>query len=205
MKNDSTIEFIKKHKGYDDKQSLKAAYQVGLFKRAILYNMIILAIMSLLGLFKECMVLFVMFKLFRENTGGIHLVGHIKCLMYSTAVIVVAILLAKFIDMSIHLEIVVYTYIILTWWLFVPQGTSQRPIRKEKEKQKMKRTTLILILMTIALRFMSIHIYELAIWSLSLTLLFTTPIAYKIFKVKHDRMVDATDVVDIDLHKEVTR
>lgn len=188
MTNEQMVDFIKEKKNYDDLKAIKAAYQVRLFKRSLIYSVLLGIILGFMGLLKECLILFVLLKLYRTNSGGIHVTGYIKCFVFSFVILISTIALSKFISINIYIEVIMLLYIAAIWYFFVPQGTSQRPIRKAEEKKKMKYTMLGFILMTIAFRFISTYIYSLALWALVITLTLTTPPMYRLFRVKHDRI-----------------
>jgi accessory gene regulator B len=184
----SLEEFIKEHKKYDDLQAKKAAYQLKIFLRSMLYTVLILFIFYFLGIFTEGLILYIFYKLYRENAGGIHIKNYIICFIFSFLLLLITVLLTKFIVLSIYLEILIYSYILLIWFKLVPQGTSQRPIRRVEEKRKMKFKMFVLILVTFSLRFIYFDIYKLGLWSLVLTLTMILPLVYKLFHVKHDRI-----------------
>jgi accessory gene regulator B len=185
---DKVVEFIKLHKGYDDIQALRASYQVKIFIRSIIYMFFIGIILWFTGHIKECLILFVTYKFYRANAGGIHIKGYIKCFISSLFIIAFTIFISKLIHLHLLLELLLILYVFIIWFFLVPQGTSQRPIRRTEEKKKLKIKMLLLILVTIAIRFIATDIYSLALWSLVITLTLITPLIYKIFKVKHDRM-----------------
>ncbi|MDD3172508.1 MAG: accessory gene regulator B family protein [Herbinix sp.] len=192
MTNEQMIEFIKDHKNYNDLKAMKAAYQVRLFKRSLVYTVLLGIILGFMGLLKECLILFVFLKLFRTNSGGIHVTGQIKCFVFSFLILISAIGLSRFISLNIYIEAILYMFIAAVWYILIPQGTSQRPFRKAEEKRKMKYTMLVLIVITFALRFVNTEIYTLALWALVITFVLTTPPIYSLFRVKHDRIQNCT-------------
>lgn len=188
MGKDKVAEFIKLHKGYDDIQALRASYQVKIFIRSIIYMFLIGTILWFVGQLKECLILFITYKFYRANAGGIHIKGYIKCFVSSLFIIAFTIFISNLIHLHLLLELLLILYVFIIWFYLVPQGTSQRPIRRAEEKKKLKTKMLLLILLTIAIRFINTNIYSLALWSLVITLTLITPLIYKVLKVKHDRM-----------------
>lgn len=181
-------QFIKLHKNYDDLQAKKAAYQVRLFGRTILYSLGFAILFYFLGYLKECVILFLFYKLYRGNAGGIHLKGHISCFLYSFLLLFATVQFARYIPLLPLVEIALALFILVTWYVYVPQGTSQRPIRRTNEKKHMKNTMLLYIILTFLLRFFNQQLYALGLWSLTFTLLMILPIVYNLFQVKHDRI-----------------
>lgn len=181
-------EFIKEHKNYDDLQAKRASYQFKIFLRSMLYTVAILIVFYFIGILKEGLILYVFYKLFRENAGGIHIKNYLICFIFSFLLLLFTILLAKYIALNTYLEVALFSYILIIWFKLVPQGTSQRPIRRVEEKRNMKFKMFVLILITFILRFLSLDIYKLGLWSLVLTLTMILPFVYKLFHVKHDRV-----------------
>lgn len=188
MNKQAMIDFIKEHKGYDDKQAIKAAYQVRLFIHLMIYVVLIGAILGVMGYLKEALIVFVAMKFYRGNAGGIHLKGNISCFIWSLLIISGIIFMSLYVGGTLILEIVLLLYILVIWYLYVPQGTSQRPLRREDEKKKMKTTMLVLILLTVGVRFINETVFLLCLWSLFVTVTCTTPVLYKVAKVKYDRV-----------------
>jgi accessory gene regulator protein AgrB len=188
MSSINLVNFIEQNKNYDHISAVRAAYQTKIFIHSIIYMLIIAVIMYFCGLLPECLILFVALKLYRENAGGIHLHGYIKCFVFSLLSIGVSILLSDILPVKGFLEVLLLTYSVIIWYLYVPQGTSQRPIRKAKEKKRMKQVFCILIIFTFMIRFINTQIYSLVLWAMVLVLTFITPIVYKLLKVKHDRI-----------------
>jgi len=188
MNNSGMVEFIMEHKKYDEVKAIKAAYQVRLFVRSLIYAILLAIILGFMGLLRECLILFVLLKLYRGSAGGIHVTGYVQCFVFSFLILTVTVVLSRLVHLNIYMESVLFMYIASIWYFFIPQGTSQRPVRKADEKKKMKLVMLILIVLTIALRFINVYIYSLALWALVITLTLTTPLAYRLFRVKHDRI-----------------
>ena len=188
------VSFIKQRKEYDHISAVRAAYQTRIFVRSMIYMVIIALIMYLCGLLPECLLLFVALKLYRENAGGIHIQGYIKCFIFSLLSIWLTILMSTLLPAQGLIELILVVYSSIIWYVYVPQGTSQRPIRKKEEKKKMKLSFGILIILTLITRFINVSVYSLLLWALVLVLTMITPIVYKLFKVTHDR-VNSKDMI----------
>ena len=182
------VNFIEQRKNYDHITAVRAAYQTKIFIRSLIYMVIIAIIMYLIGLLPECLLLFVALKLYREIAGGIHVHGYIKCFVFSLLSIWLTIILSTLIPAKGLVELILMAYSVLTWLFYVPQGTSQRPIRKTEEKKRMKLTFGFLLILTFAVRFLNLQIYSLLLWAMVLVLTMITPILYKLLKVNHDRV-----------------
>ncbi|ABX43221.1 hypothetical protein Cphy_2861 [Lachnoclostridium phytofermentans ISDg] len=77
---------------------------------------------------------------------------------------------------------------LILWYRYVPQGTYARPIRKMELKKELKFKFFIAMVLTFSIRFLWMEIYSMCLFSMLLILSLTTPMAYKIFKVQHDRI-----------------
>lgn len=187
MDHNQLKEFIKEKKGYDELQATKAAYQLRLFIHSLLYTVLIGIVLAIMGWLKEFIVVFIACKLCRENCGGIHIKGYIKCFVVSLVLVLLITVLSKIIDLHWFMEVGLYLYAIIIWYKYVPQGTSQRPIRREEEKRYMRRNMLLIILITFPIRFINYEVYSILLWALVISLTAIVPISYKIFNVQHDR------------------
>lgn len=187
MDSQKMVEFIKENKGYDEKKAIRAAYQTRLFISSLKYLIPIAVALGLMGYLKETIIIFIAMKFYRENAGGVHIKNGAVCFITTLTSICGIILASKYFNNTV-LEIVLLIYIIAIWYIYVPQGTSQRPLRHESEKQKMKKTMAILIIITIAIWGINIEVFRLCLWSLVLTVSCTTPVAYRITRAKYDRM-----------------
>lgn len=188
MSKESLVDFIERNKDYDHLSAVRAAYQTRIFIHSFIYMFIIAVIMYSCGLLPECLILFVAYKLYRENAGGIHIHGYIKCFVSSLLCIGITILLSTVLPAKGYIEMLLMAYSFIIWYLYVPQGTSQRPIRKTAEKKRMKLVFFILIIFTLIFRFINTQIYSLLLWAMAIVLTLITPMIYWLLKVKHDRI-----------------
>lgn len=185
-----------REKNYTPLQAKKAAYQTRITIRSFIFTLILALILSNFGYFKETILLFIFYKLFRSSMGGLHLHGKITCFIFSLATILITIFLYRNIDFhayhsyGVYLEISFWLYIIILWIKYVPRGTSQRPFRKKEEIRKLKILSCIYLLLLFGSRWINFDFYSLDLFSALITITLTTPILYKIFGVKTDRTPD---------------
>ncbi len=174
---------------YTELKAMKAEYQIKLFIRLCINCTLLGIIMAFLGFLYEYAILLVAYKLYRSAALGIHLKGKIACFIASFIVLAIPILLYQSIHMYWLLELILWLIILSICIIYIPQGSSSRPLRSKELKKKLKFQFGIYLMLTMAFRFINSDIYNLSLWALLLTALLTTPIAYLVFGVKHDRCV----------------
>lgn len=175
-------------KGYEAKRAKRAVYQTKIFLRSLLFSLLIVFILLWFGYLKEAILVIILLKLYRSYSGGIHIKNYLLCFISSLLMVGGIIAIAKFLPLTMEAEIVLWLISIFLWYRYVPQGTDARPIRKLEEKRKMKLYFLFGMILTFFSRFLWVELYNMCLYSMIVTLLLITPMAYLIFKVQHDRV-----------------
>ena len=176
------------NKGYEPIRAKRAVYQTKIFLRSLIYSLLIAFILFWFHCLKEAAIAIIVLKLYRSNSGGIHIKNYLVCFFSSLLLVGGIIAITKLLPLTLELEIILWLINLFLWYRYVPQGTAARPIRKIEEKKKMKFYFFIVMVLTLSIRFLWIEIYSMCLFSMLFILLLTTPISYKIFKVQHDRI-----------------
>lgn len=175
-------------KGYEPIRAKRAVYQTRNFLRSLIYSILIAFILFWFHCLKEAVIAMVVLKLYRSYSGGIHVKNYLVCFFSSLLLVGVIIVITKAFPLTIELEIILWLVNLFLWIRYVPQGTYARPIRKKEVKKEMKFKFFIAMVLTFSIRFLWMDIYSMCLFSMLFILLLTTPVAYKIFKVQHDRI-----------------
>ena len=187
---DDLEQLLIEKKGYDAKKAKKSVYQMRIFLRSLVFSLLITVILMWFRCFKEAVVVMIILKCYRSYSGGIHIKNYVVCFVSSLLLVGGIITLQKCLSIKLEAELILWGIGIYLWFRYVPQGSSARPIRNKLEKNKMKRSFLIVMVITASIRFFNDEIYELCLYSMLVTLLLITPLSYRFFKVKHDRIKD---------------
>lgn len=174
-------------KGYEAKRAKRAVYQTKIFLRSLIFSALIAFIFLWFHSLKEAVIVIILLKLYRGYSGGIHIKNYVLCFISSLLLVSGIIVITKVLSLTIELEIILWLINLFLWYRYVPQGTDARPIRKKEEKRKMKLFFFLGMLLTFGSRFLWKDVYIICMFTMFFTLLLITPIAYRIFKVQHDR------------------
>lgn len=185
---DDLEQLLIEKKGYDAKKAKKSMYQMRIFLRSLVFTFLITVILMWFRCFKEAVVVMIILKCYRSYSGGIHIKSYMVCFVCSLLVVGGIIAFEKCLVITLEEELFIWGIGIYLWFRYVPQGSSVRPIRNALEKKRMKRSFLIVMVITASIRFFNHGIYELCLYSMFVTLLLITPLSYRIFKVRHDRI-----------------
>jgi len=180
-------EFIQTHKGYDKKRAIRAAYQTRIMLRSFLYTFLIILMSAFMGHLKSALISFVFIKFFRGSSGGIHVKGYFKCFILSFLILSSIVVAKNVIPLNNGIEVFIWIFNIVVWYLYVPQGTAQRPIVNSLEKNRMKYSVLIYGVVIFVLRFINFEVYTIGLFSFLMTMLLVLPPAYTLFQVQHNR------------------
>ncbi|HCL02565.1 MAG TPA: hypothetical protein DHW61_09140 [Lachnoclostridium phytofermentans] len=175
-------------KGYEPIRAKRAVYQTKNFLRSLIFSLLIAFILFWFHCLEEAVIAMIVLKLYRSNSGGIHVKNYLVCFFSSLLLVGAIIVITKLVPLTIQLEIILWLINLFLWYRYVPQGTAARPIRKMVEKKEMKFKFFIAMVLTFLIRFLWMEIYSMCLFSMLLILLLTTPMVYKIFKVQHDRI-----------------
>lgn len=175
-------------KGYEPLRAKRAVYQTKIFLRSLIYSLLIAFILFWFHCLKEAVIAIIVLKLYRRYSGGIHVKSYLLCFFGSLLLVGAIIVITKALPLTIELEVILGLINLFLWYQYVPQGTDARPIRKTELKKKMKLHFLIAMVLSFSIRFLWMEVYSICLFSMFFILLLTTPMAYKIFKVQHDRI-----------------
>ena len=179
--------FIQVNTSHSEKEALKMAYQTRMMIVSILFTVPVLIAVSFTGQLPECAIILITAKLIREQIGGIHVKGYLKCFSCSAIIIFFCLWLSEHVTLTPTIEILLFFWILLVSIRYVPRGTSYRPITKPEEIRKLRiRFFLILIVILVARFFLSV-LYPMLLWTVSIMLLTVTNTAYQVFHVKTHR------------------
>lgn len=114
-----------KDKSEDDIEILKYGIEVIIMNVSKL--VIIFVIMLLLGLFKECIIITVVYGGIRSFGSGLHVKGFLKCLIFSTLHFLFMIFTAYSVDFDIMIKIPAALGLITLIALYAPADTEEKP------------------------------------------------------------------------------
>ena len=184
-----TMKSIKEyHPEYNDIKLAELKYNLEGFYLSFTKLIIIIALSLFLDVFKEMVIMLIVFNILRTTGFGLHATKSWICLLSSSIVFLCCPLLAKIISISFNLKILLGIGSILLIYKYAPADTKKRPlIKKEKrDKYKFKTTIKCIILVIASLIIKNSTISNLFIFGIWNEVFMILPITYKIFNLSYN-------------------
>lgn len=137
---DGITEYVVKNtneKSEDDIEILKYGIEVIIMNISKL--IIIFAFMYALGLFKECIIITVIFGGIRRFASGLHVKGFFKCLIFSTLHFLFMIYLASITDINVIIKTIIAMVSIFHIAMYAPADTEEKPYLDENIRKNLKK------------------------------------------------------------------
>lgn len=150
-------------------------------------TIIILTISIIFGIFKELLLLLLMFNLIRMVAFGMHASNSGICLVLSSIIFLVAAYLCKTVTIPNTLLYILYLIVLLIMVLYAPADTVKRPLIKKKKRKiyKILSISITIIFFIISIIIKNNLIINSMIFGLLIECLLILPITYKIFKLPY--------------------
>lgn len=184
-----SIQIIKsKYSNYDEIKIEELKYGLEGLYLSITKLVIISIIAAGIGIFKEMVILLLLFNVIRAVSFGLHARNSLICLISSAIVFLACPILCKIIVINnyIKLFIAIPTIILIT--IFSPADTEKRPIISRKRRLVYKILSLIIsaTYMILCILVKDNFIGNTILCSLLIQLFLVNPISYKIFGVSYN-------------------
>ena len=183
----------------DEEKELIINFGVKLIFGELPKIIILFIIGFILGIGWYTLILFFLLAPYRSFTGGFHLKTHLGCMITTSILYLIPIILAKFISIP---QIFLYIYAILVGILstilitkYAPADTENIPILsiKERKSKKIKAYIALAILLAISVLIPDKIISWMLIYGIFLQNLTILPISYKLTKNKYGYEVYAEE------------
>ena len=176
------------HPDYDDIKIAEMRYNLEGFYLSFTKLIIIAAFSLILGVFKEMLIMLVIFNVLRSTGFGLHATKSWICLLSSSIVFLCFPLLSKIINIPLNFKFLLGICSILLIYIYAPADTKKRPlIKKEKrEMYKFKTTIKCIFLVILSLIIKDDTISNLIIFVIWNEVFMILPITYKIFNLSYN-------------------
>ena len=179
----STISFITKYKKYSEEEIENMRYSLEGLYLTFTKLVVIFALAIVLNIFKEVIILLLLFNIIRFTGFGFHAKTSLECLITSTLLVVGLPYLILYLEPNkwIMLSLGLISLIILA--IFAPADTIKRPLPNKKKRLYRKIGTIVIasIFIIISLIIKNTTISYLLILSLMIEAIMVSPLIYKIF------------------------
>lgn len=178
-KNDSTI---------SDEKLDEIRYGLEGIYLTITKTIFIFALSYLLGIFREMIIMLIVFNILRTTGFGIHAKKSWQCWISSTILFIFFPFISKYIYVSNAFKIVLGIIAIIVMFLYAPADTVKHPLVNKKKRLIWKIMTVIncIILVLISICVKDNAISNLMIFGIYSEVIVIIPLTYKIFDLPYN-------------------
>lgn len=179
----STISFITKYKEYSNEEIENMRYSLEGLYLTFTKLIIIFTLAILLGIWKEVLVLLVLFNIIRFTGFGFHAKTSMQCLITSTTLFIGLPYLVLYLEPSKTIMLVLGIISLIILSIFAPADTIKRPLPNANKRLYRKIGTIVIssIFIIMSLIIKNTTILYLLILSLVIEAIMVSPLIYKIF------------------------
>ena len=151
-------------------------------------TIVIFTLTLLLGIFKEMLIMLIVFNILRTTGFGIHAKKSWQCWISSLTIFVILPYIAKQIIIPKIIKIILYILSLVVMFLFAPADTVKRPLINKKKRLIWKTLSVFncLILSAISFYIKDNTIINLLLFGILIEVVLINPITYKIFKLPYN-------------------
>lgn len=179
-----SINFISQYKEYSDDELEQISYGLeGLY--LTITKLVIIVLMSIiLNIFKEVMIILVLFNIIRYFGFGIHAKKSSECLLSSIFCFIILPYFLLSIKLDNTANLIIGIICTINFLLFAPADTVKRPLKNKKKRMIRKTLTTItgIIFIAISMIFEGSSISTLFIASVIIETIMINPITYLILR-----------------------
>lgn len=149
---------------------------------------VIILLSIILKIFKETIILLLLFNVLRTTAFGIHASKSWICWVSSIPTFIGIPLICKYITFPNYILISIACYSLLTFILFAPADTKKRPLIRKKRRKIYKLLTMIfgVIYLIIIIYSKSNLLQNILTASMLIESILISPLTYKIFKMSYN-------------------
>lgn len=185
---DKLINNVKKYKNYDNIKLKEIRYGIEVLYLTITKVIVISIITLLLGIYKEFILLLLLYSLLRLTGFGIHTNTSKQCYILSISVYIIVPYLIKITYFNNLITIILSIMSLLIIIIHAPADTEKRPLINNKKRKTLKIITSITTIVYIILIFIikSNYYKNLLLYSIILQALAVHPIIYKLLGLRYN-------------------
>ncbi len=149
---------------------------------------IIFAISLILGIFKEVLLLILIFNGIRLTSFGVHAKRSIDCLISSILFFLIFPILCIKLSIPLLIKQILFIPLVLLIGIFAPADTEKRPLKNKRKRTIYKILSIIIsiIYMSLSLIIKDNTLSNCFIFALIIQIIVMLPITYKIFGVSYN-------------------
>lgn len=179
----STISFITKYKEYSNEEIENMRYSLEGLYLTFTKLIVIFSLAIILGIFKEVIILLILFNIIRFTGFGFHAKKSMECLITSTLLFVGVPYLVLYLEPNKITLLVIGIISLIILSIYAPADTVKRPLPNKKKRLYRKIGTIVIAsaFIIISLFIKNNTISYLLIIALFIESIMVSPLIYKIF------------------------
>lgn len=148
----------------------------------------IIIISIILGIWKETLLLMLIFNVIRLTAFGVHAKRSIDCLISSTLFFILFPIICIKLTIPLIVKVILFIPLTVLIGIFAPADTEKRPLINKKKRKiyKMLSIMISIIYMTIAIVIKNNTLSNCFIFAIVIQIIIMLPITYKIFGVSYN-------------------
>lgn len=148
----------------------------------------IIIVSIILGIWKETLLLIIIFNGIRLTAFGVHAKRSIDCLISSTLFFILFPIICIKLTIPLIVKIILFIPLTVLIGIFAPADTEKRPLINKKKRKiyKMLSIMISIIYMTIAIVIKDNTLSKCFIFAIVIQIIIMLPITYKIFGVSYN-------------------
>lgn len=173
---------------YNDEKLAELRYGLEGFYLSVSKMIIIVTLSLILGIFKEMLIMLLIFNILRTTGFGLHATKSWICLLSSSTVFLIFPMIAKIVEIPQNIRIILAIISIICVFLYAPADTKKRPLIKKRKREIYKFITTIscIVLNIVALFIKNPTLSNLVIFGIYTEVIMILPITYRIFHLSYD-------------------
>ena len=179
----STISFITKYKEYSNEEIENMRYSLEGLYLTFTKLIVIFSLAIILGIFKEVIILLVLFNIIRFTGFGFHAKTSIECLITSTLLFIGVPYLVLYLKPNKITLLIIGIISLIILSIYAPADTVKRPLPNKRKRLYRKIGTIVIAGVFIITSFLikNTSISYLLIIALMIEAIMVSPLIYKIF------------------------
>lgn len=176
--------FLSKYNNYSEEEKEKVMYGLEGLYLTLTKLVIIFSLAIILGMFKEVLILVLLFNIIRYFGFGIHARKSIECLISSTLMFIALPYAFLKLDINQNILLIISIISLISFIFFAPADTPKRPFYNKKKKMIRKFITLLIGILFLSISLIIKDKTIIALLQLSIVLegIAVNPITYMVMR-----------------------
>lgn len=132
------FQFISKYEVCDELKEKKIKYGLEAIYGLVTKTVVLFIISFLLGVWREYLLLILIYSLARMYTFGIHAKSSLACWLTSIPIYIIGSLFIKYVIIPFYWVYIIWSFAFISFLLWAPADTPEKPLIHEEKRKKQK-------------------------------------------------------------------